>query len=147
MELELRKATLSDIEILAEMNRQLIEDEGSMNPMTLDELKQRMYEWLETSYNADFLILNQETAGYALYHFKQNQYEQNIQGVYLRQYFIGRKFRKLGLGLKGIKLLKEHRFKDVNSIEIDVLESNTTGMNFWGRAGFKPYYTNMRMKI
>lgn len=41
MNLELRKAVLSDIDILSEMNAQLIEDEGSLNPMDLRELKQR----------------------------------------------------------------------------------------------------------
>lgn len=147
MELELRRATSSDIDRLAEMNKQLIEDEGSMNPMNLDELKQRMYEWLHSSYFADLLISDQEVAGYALYTFRANSYDKNIQEVYLRQYFIGRTFRKQGLGLKGIGLLKEQRFKDMDTIEIDVLEANTAGKSFWVSAGFEPYAINMKLKI
>ncbi len=147
MELELRRAASSDIDILAEMNKQLIEDEGSKNPMNLGELKQRMYDWLETMYHADFLVVNQELAGYALYHFKSTPYDPSKQHVHLRQYFIGSKFRKLGLGRSGLDLLKEHRFKDVETIEIDVLASNSIGKNFWERAGFEAYYINMRTKI
>ncbi|WP_339276768.1 hypothetical protein MKY59_07115 [Paenibacillus sp. FSL W8-0426] len=147
MELELRRASLSDIDLLAEMNKQLIEDEGSMNSMSIDELKNRMSTWIGTSYLADLIIARQETVGYALYSFKQNQYDTNIKEVYLRQYFIVRKFRKLGFGLQGINLLKEQRFNDVDSIEIDVLESNTIGKQFWIKAGFKPSYTSMKMKV
>lgn len=147
MELKLKRASSIDIDILAQMNKQLIEDEGSLNPMSIFELKQRMDTWLQTDYFADLIIANQKVIGYALYSFKQNQYDKNLKEVYLRQYFIGRKFRKLGLGLQGIKLFKEERFKDVNSIEIDVLESNIIGKNFWIKAGFKPMYTNMKMKI
>jgi len=48
--------------------------------------------------------------------------------------------------VQGIALLKELRFKDVATIEIDVLEENRHGKSFWLRAGFEPYACNMRMR-
>jgi hypothetical protein len=41
-----RSATLDDAPLLAEMNHQLIRDEGHRNPMTVFELAERMREWL-----------------------------------------------------------------------------------------------------
>ena len=40
--LRLVTAQLSDVHILSQMNKELIEDEKSGNPMTIDELTQRM---------------------------------------------------------------------------------------------------------
>lgn len=37
-----RKATQTDIPLLAELNHQLIRDEGHRNPLTLSQLEQRL---------------------------------------------------------------------------------------------------------
>ena len=42
-----RVATVADLAALAEMNRQLIQDEGHPNPMTLPEFADRLRQWLE----------------------------------------------------------------------------------------------------
>lgn len=47
MTLSLRSATEADVEMLAKMNKQLIEDEGHRNPMTISELAARIREWLQ----------------------------------------------------------------------------------------------------
>lgn len=86
MKLHLRSAEFKDLELLTEMNKQLIEDEGSSNPMSLAELRQRMKEWLQGSWNTDLIMNNDEVIGYALYCFKENQYDNEIKEVYLRQY-------------------------------------------------------------
>ena len=45
MKITAHSATEADLPLLAEMNRRLIEDEGSENPMTVAELQQRMRAW------------------------------------------------------------------------------------------------------
>ncbi|MCR8656673.1 hypothetical protein [Paenibacillus endoradicis] len=42
MSLNLLRAVDNDLAYLAQMNKSLIDDEGSSNPMTLDELEKRM---------------------------------------------------------------------------------------------------------
>ncbi len=42
----------ADIQLLAEMNLQLIQDEGHRNPMTQAELEQRIQGWLTGAYEA-----------------------------------------------------------------------------------------------
>ncbi len=143
--LQLRKAGVSDIEILALMNSQLIEDEGSQNPMSIQQLEVRMLNWLKEHWEIDLICESERVVGYALYQFRQNPYFQEQDEVYLRQYFISREHRGKGLGLEGIRVLKESRFNKASTIVIDVLESNSRGMNFWRKAGFLPYYVNMRL--
>jgi hypothetical protein len=41
-----------DLPLLAEWNRQLIQDEGHRNPMTVAELQARMQGWLAGEYRA-----------------------------------------------------------------------------------------------
>jgi len=144
--IRIKAASMDDVGLLAEMNKHLIEDEGSFNPMDREQLQHRMRNWLKTDWRADLLMHGEETAGYALYRFKENDYHPDIKEVYLRQYFIGREHRGNGLGLQGIMLLRELRFRDVNAIEIDVLEANRIGKSFWLRAGFEPYSCNMKMR-
>lgn len=51
----------------------------------------------------------------------------------------------MGFGIAGIELLKSTRFQDVKRIVIDVLESNPSGLGFWRKAEFIPYYINIRI--
>jgi hypothetical protein len=47
-----RLASSTDARLLADLNRQLIEDEGHGNTMTTGELEQRMRGWLSHEYRA-----------------------------------------------------------------------------------------------
>jgi Sortase and related acyltransferases len=148
MNLHLRSATEHDLDLLAEMNKHLIEDEGSANPMNQAELRQRMLEWLRTpGWMVDLLANEDEVVGYALYFYKNNPYDPDRREAYLRQYFIRRGYRKKGYGLKGIELFRETRFQGIRTIEIDVLDANLSGKGFWRRAGFLPYAINMKREI
>lgn len=146
LSLRLRSARASDLLILAEMNKQLIEDEKSSNPMGIKELEERMAEFLKNSWEIDLIMKDTEIIGYTLYQFHENQYKRESKQVYIRQYFIVREYRNMGYGIAGIELLKKTRFQDVKRIEIDVLETNPKGQKFWKKVGFKPYYLNMRIE-
>src|SRR5690606_1813350 len=47
-----RYATDEDVKLLAELNRQLIVDEGHHNPMGMPSLERRMRAWLASEYRA-----------------------------------------------------------------------------------------------
>jgi predicted acetyltransferase len=136
-------AQISDVQILSQMNKELIEDEKSENPMTVDELTTRMKDFLNNGWKAVLLVLGDQNIGYALY---QERVDTNIRSraVYLRQYFICRQYRGRGFGKQGIDLLRYEIFQDA-TVSIDVLESNPGGKKFWEGIGFKAYYTNMKL--
>ena len=48
--MEVVRAVLRDADILAELNKELIEDEQHPNPMNIAQLTERMREWLATNY-------------------------------------------------------------------------------------------------
>lgn len=138
MKLHYRKAGADDVPMLAEMNLELIRDEGSRNPMTLEELADRMAGWLERGeYDAWLLCDGDETVGYALCQHRERESE-----VYLRQYLIRQPYRRRGCGLEGIRMLRE-RLAGI-PLSIDVLDGNVRGRRFWAKAGFVPYSIRMR---
>ena len=61
-----RLATIDDIGLLAELNRQLIQDEGHRNPMSVHELGERMRNRVESDYQAIVFERDSEVLAYAL---------------------------------------------------------------------------------
>ena len=145
MDLALRRATEDDLKELVVMNKHLIEDEGSQNPMSTEQLADRMRAWfMSAEWHIDLIYSHGAVVGYALYQFQPDPYQEDRQNVYLRQYFVKREYRNQGVGLEGIRLLLTKRFQDVGTVTIDVLETNPAGMRFWRKAGFLSYSMTMK---
>jgi RimJ/RimL family protein N-acetyltransferase len=145
--LECRPATLLDVPLLAAMNQQLIQDEGSRNPMTLAELEERMREWLASNWQAVVVEIDSEAVGYLLFQFRSDEYLPSDTTVYVRQFFIGRNCRSRGIGRQAFNLIRERFFPRVSSVVLDVLEVNSQARRFWMSLGFKPYCTTMKLNL
>jgi hypothetical protein len=143
MTLAIRAANDDDLSCLAQMNKHLIEDEGSRNPMSVEQLRQRMQEWLDADWKVDLFVENDAVVGYAVYQFRQDEYLLDKTIVYLRQMFIERTKRSRGLGNRAFELLTQTRIPTDCSIVIDVLATNPKGAKFWSQVGFQPYCTTM----
>src|SRR6266404_7565286 len=94
-----RRATLDDCALLAELNHQLIRDEGHRNRMTVPELEQRMKGWLASEYAAVLFEDGKEIVAYALYREEPDE-------IYLRQLFVVRDRRRQGIGRKALEILR-----------------------------------------
>ena len=138
-----RNAEQGDIPLLAWLNRALIEDEGSRNSMTLDALAERMAEFLKDGWQADLFCRDHEVLGYALYQIDKDGYE-DAPFVYIRQFFIKRKYRRQGYGLQAVEYLIKYAFPPGAVLSLDVLHINSAGRTFWEKAGFSPYYINLK---
>lgn len=126
--MRIEKCTLEDIPQLAVLNKQLIDDEKSDNPMSIRELEQRMADFLNTDYDAYFFSVDDNVVGYALV-------KRICVPLYLRQFLIDRQYRKKHYGTEAFHLLLE--YLDVKSIDIEVLPWNEAGNRFWESCGFK----------
>ncbi|MBO7420618.1 MAG: GNAT family N-acetyltransferase, partial [Spirochaetaceae bacterium] len=120
--MQIQKCTLEDVPLLAQMNKQLIDDEKSTNPMTVAELEERMHGFLGTDYSAYFFIEESCVVGYALV-------KDTEKPLYLRQFFIEREYRRKHLGRQAFQLLMDYLHAD--TINIDVLPWNEPGLRFW----------------
>lgn len=135
--MEIRKCTLEDVPQLAFFNKQLIEDEKSNNPMSIEELEERMTGFLNTEYDAYFFLVEETMVGYALV-------KKTCTPLYLRQFLIAREYRRKHYGKEAFHALLEHL--GVERMDIEVLLWNERGMRFWESCGFKEISRYMRFE-
>ena len=127
-----RFATRADAEVLGELNRQLIQDEGHRNRMTGPELVARLREWLAEGYRASIFEDASGILAYALY-------RENEDHVYLRQFFVQRHQRGNGVGRQCMKILFSEIWPRDKRVAVDVLYHNRAGIAFWRAVGFSDY--------
>jgi GNAT superfamily N-acetyltransferase len=140
-----REAAEADAPLLARMNRRLIEDEGSPNPMSLEHLQSRMEGWFRDGWQV--LLFDGEAGcmGYTLYQQRRDDYFPEKPVVYVRHFFIDREHRGGGLGSRIFSLLKEQYFPHPCTVVLDVLATNPRGRHFWDSLGFQPYCTTLKL--
>lgn len=127
-----RFATSADCPLLAEMNHQLIRDEGHRNPMTVSELEQRMRGWLANEYRAVIFEEQGAVVAYALYREQSNE-------IYLRQLFTVRDRRSRGIGRRAMDFLRNEIWSRSKRLTVDVLVSNQRAVTFWRAVGYSDY--------
>ncbi|WP_158133583.1 GNAT family N-acetyltransferase [Vibrio navarrensis] len=137
--MEIHLAIESDISVLAELNHQLIKDEGHRNPMLVEELKGRMRSWLSSDYSAALFVDQGEITGYTLW-------RQEKGFIYIRQFFISSNFRGKGNGQKAFYLVRDKYWSN-QKLRLDVLVNNYRGLAFWRSVGFVEYCLTMENSI
>ena len=127
-----RIATDADCTLLGELNQQLIRDEGHRNPMSAEELRERIREWLKGQYRAAIFEQDKALIGYALF-------REELKEIYLRQLFICREHRRRGFGRKAMNLLKNEMWPKDKRLTVEVLLANQAAVRFWRAMGYKDY--------
>ena len=135
--MRIEKCTIEDVKTLAFMNKCLIEDERSSNPMDLSQLTERMKGFIEGDYDAYFFKDGETIVGYALV-------DRTANPLYLRQFYIAREQRRKHYGKSAFQALLEYLGTD--TIDLDVLPWNEAGVAFWKSLGFSEQYVVMRFK-
>lgn len=149
MEIAFRDATLEDIPTLAKMNRQLIEAEQSRNPMSLDELEERMRGFLRPKtqsphgWSVVLILVDGQVAGYTVYRLGRDEYNASQPEVFIRHYMLKPEYRRRGIGKAAFEQLVVDLFPESANLSLNVLESNPAGRRFWTSLGFEPY-SNLR---
>lgn len=138
-QLEIRIATIEDAPQLAEMNYALIEDEGHRDRRSLDQLVERMRNWLAGEYVATLFVVHGRGVGYALY-------RREDEWTYLRQFFVKDEFRRQGIGRQAIQELLSKQWRDTSRIRLDVLTTNPAAHAFWRSVGFLDYCMTMELE-
>jgi GNAT superfamily N-acetyltransferase len=127
-----RFATQKDALLLAQLNHQLIYDEGHRKLMSVDELLHRMRGWLAGEYRAVLFEDAAEIVGYALF-------RESAQEIYCRQLFIVRHRRRQGLGRSAITVLRSLVWPKSKRLLVEVLAGNAPAIDFWRAIGFRDY--------
>jgi predicted acetyltransferase len=127
-----RSAQLHDCVLLAELNHQLIRDEGHRNKMSVVELEQRMKDWLSAEYKAQIFEVGGEIVAYALY-------REQAAEIYLRQLFVMRNRRRQGIGRSAFEILRTQIWPKGKRLTVEVLVQNADTVAFWRAVGYKDY--------
>lgn len=130
--LSIRTATATDCPLLAAMNQQLIRDEGHRNPMTVEQLEERMRGWLACEYRAVIFEEAGVVVAYALY-------REEPQEIYLRHLFVVRERRSQGIGSQAVEMLRNKVWPATKRLTVEVLTGNERGVAFWRKVGYRDY--------
>jgi GNAT superfamily N-acetyltransferase len=134
-----RRAKAQDCPLLAELNHQLIRDEGHRNPMTVAELERRMRGWLAGEYTAILFEESGAVAAYALYREPPGE-------IYLRQLFVVRSRRRQGVGRRAVQALFAEIWPKTRRLRVDVLVANAGAIAFWRAMGFQDYALTLEIR-
>ena len=139
-ELRIDKAKRAEVPLLAELNRQLDEDEPHPYPLPPTALDERMARWIETGeYEVLLFRRGKHVAGYTAWRMED-------RGVYVRHFFICRDQRRQGLGRAAMKLLCRDVFPKDAPIQTDAVIGNKGGIAFWHAIGFRDFGLSMELK-
>ena len=131
--MQYRVATAGDQPTLANLNHQLIRDEGHRNTMIVAQLEERMRGWLTSGeYQAVVFEDNNEVVAYAL--FRETEAE-----VYLRQFFVVPHRRRAGIGRQAMEELFAKCWPRNKRWMVSVLVKNVAGVAFWRSMGYTDY--------
>ena len=133
-----RPATIDDCSLLAELNHQLIRDEGHRNRMTVAELEQRMRGWLASEYRAVLYQDGGEVIAYALF-------REQPEEIYLRHLFVVRHRRSQGIGRRAVEILRSQVWPKTKRLTVDVLVANERGVAFWREVGYTDYCLSLEI--
>jgi len=133
-----RTATLDDCPRLAELNHQLIRDEGHRNRMTVPELEQRMRDWISGEYRAIIYEDGGEVVAYALF-------REQPEEIYLRQLFVVRHRRSQGIGGRAIEILRSQVWPRTKRLTVEVLVANKRAVSFWRSVGYEDYALSLEI--
>ena len=134
-----RPATLDDCPLLAQLNHQLIRDEGHRNRMTVPDLEERMRGWLAGEYRAMVFEDAGEVVAYALF-------REQPEEIYLRQLFIVRHRRREGLGRLAVQILRSQVWPRTKRLTVDVLVNNKSAVSFWRAVGYSDYCLTLEIQ-
>ena len=125
-------ATADDCPLLAELNHQLIQDEGHRSRMRVAELERRIRDWLAGDYRAVLFEERSEVVAYALFRELPGE-------VYVRQLFVVRHRRREGIGRRAVDTLRTEVWPKDKRLTVEVLVANERGVAFWRSVGYADY--------
>ena len=100
-----------------------------------------MRAFLIGDYTAVIFELDGEAVAYALY----RDHPDHDDTLYLRQIFVHRERRRLGVGRAAVRILRDQIWPRDRRITVEVLVGNQVARQFYDAVGFRPYCMELEM--
>ena len=127
--MKITRADLCDVEKLCKMNKRLIEDERHPNKMNVQQLSERMTDWLRGEYNCYLATEDCITVAYCLF-------QDECEFYYMRQLFVERGHRRKGIATNLLDWMYKNIWTD-KKVRLDVLSANEEAIAFYKAYGFR----------
>jgi GNAT superfamily N-acetyltransferase len=129
-----RYATLDDCNLIARLNRALIDEGADIGPTDLEALRARVHTAIVSGKQRIVLFEDEDDRplAYALF-------EERPDEIYLSQFLVVRRARHHGIGRKAIELLRTAIWQPGKRLTLDVLSHNRAGHRFWRALGYRDY--------
>ena len=114
---------------LAELNRQLRDDEGYPDPMTHGQLVERMTNWLQDGYRSYLACQDGRTVGYCLFRETPRYFQ-------LRHLFVASDRRRRGIATALLDWMYSHVWSG-KPVRLDVFSHNGPAVAFYRAYGFR----------
>jgi predicted acetyltransferase len=134
LNMDIKKFEKDDIKLIAEMTKELFEDEPSDTILSIEQYVNRLQNYIKAGSQV-FLFIEDKIIGYALVNLVRTPY-------YLIDFFICRNHRRCGKGTLAFNKLMDEL--DTKNIDLDVFCWNDRGRSFWESLGFKERAIIMR---
>ena len=134
--MQIRECTVADVDLLAELHLQLIEDERADGSWDFSQLAALMRDRITAEYKAFLFTEGTTTIGYALCDVTR-------EPVCLQHFFICRDERRKGYGRQAIRALLDTL--GIATLDIEVYAWNERGIAFWSALGFETRCYSMRL--
>ena len=95
----------------------------------------------------DFVHLDNEKIGFVKYSLEKHFYKNTLSGKIL-DFWIEKKYRRLGYGLECIKILHSFFKKNkVSKVKIEIMKNNYHAKLFWNKIGYAVQSSSHEIKL
>lgn len=134
MPLTFRFATGSDLPLVAQMNEELLQAQGSTHEMSVRELVDRLAKWLAEGHRIVLWELESQPIGYALFSYGERLGERL---VYLRHFLVKKEHRRKGYGRRAMQHLQREIWPRGIPVYVDTSYTNRDALEFWESLQFE----------
>jgi len=152
--IEIRKAIISDLDIIRYLNNELFKLEKDNYDSTLINdwpLSNEGKEYFEDLINNQYVIvalINNEIVGYLAGSINEKGSYEEAQYGELNNMFIKDNYRNYGIGKQLINSFKDYcKSKGINNIKVVASSKNKDAINFYYKNGFEDFDLTLTMKI
>ena len=131
-----RFANGSDLPVVAQMNRELLQSERLASDPSECELLDRLAKWMTEGQRIILFDSESQPVGYALFSFGERLGEQL---VYLRHFFIRKEHRRKGYGRKAMEHLESEIWPRGVPVYVDTNSGNRVALEFWKSLHFEVF--------
>jgi GNAT superfamily N-acetyltransferase len=135
-----RFATNEDCNLIARMNRALIDEGADTGPSDFDTLKKIIHDGMASGAHSVVLFEDENDRPLAYALFRETSDE-----IYLSQFLVVSRARRCGIGRRALELLRSTIWSQDKRLTLEVLSGNRAAQRFWHSMGYRDYAVTLEV--